>query len=157
MVIPRFVSQALENQPITVYGDGTQTRCFTYVGDTVSALIEMAQVPDAEGQVFNVGNDHEVSINELATLVKGILNSDSSIVHIPYDQHYGAKFEDVARRVPDISKIKSYMDFEPSTELGTIIREVADHLTQQQVDATSDMTGGLGAPATQQSGIGPIP
>ena len=131
MVVPRFVSQALEGEPITVYGDGQQTRCFTYVGDAVDAAIAVSQVPEAEGQVFNLGSDKEVTINDLAALVKDTLNSDSAVVHVPYAQAYGNDFEDVQRRVPDISKIQEYIDFHPGTDLGQIILEVADHMLEQ--------------------------
>ena len=131
MVLPRFVSQALDGQPITVYGDGQQTRCFTYVGDAVDAAIRVSQIAEPEGQVINLGHDKEVTINDLAALVKDTLNSNSPIVHVPYAQAFGAEFEDTARRVPDISKIQRYIDFYPSTELKWVILEVAHHLQNQ--------------------------
>jgi UDP-glucose 4-epimerase len=125
MVVPRFVSQALKNEPITVYGDGAQSRCFTYIDDVVKAAIDIAQVPKAEGQVFNVGSSHETTINQLATTVIETLNSTSEILHLSYKEGYGADFEDIRRRVPDISKIQQYVNFEPTTDLPWIISQVA--------------------------------
>jgi UDP-glucose 4-epimerase len=131
MVVPRFVSQALQGKPITVYGDGLQTRCFTYVGHVVKAMMDIAQVPEGEGQVFNVGSDREVSVNELAALVKETLKSRSPIVHIPYSEVYPLDFEDTYRRVPDISKIQKYIDYQPDTGLAQVIHEVAQYLQQE--------------------------
>jgi UDP-glucose 4-epimerase len=130
MVVPRFVSQAIQGKPITVYGDGMQTRCFTYVGDVVKAMIDIGQVAKAEGQVFNVGTDREVTINELAALVKETLKSTSPTVHIPYSEVYPSDFEDTYRRVPDISKIQEYIDYQPNTNLAQVIHEVAQYLQQ---------------------------
>jgi UDP-glucose 4-epimerase len=131
MVIPRFVSQAIVGDPITVYGDGSQTRCFGYVGDVVGAMAEIAQLPEAEGQVFNVGSNREISINGLAALVKETLTSSSPIVNVPYQEAFGADFEEIPRRVPDIGKIQVYIDFHPDTELATIIEQVAGHQRQE--------------------------
>ena len=128
MVVPRFVSQALKNEPITVYGDGNQARSFTYVNDAIDGAIKISQISRAEGQIFNLGSNKEVTINELATLVKRTLNSNSEIVHIHYSQAYGAEFEDVSRRVPDISKIQSYIDFHPHTDLQQVVLEVAGQM-----------------------------
>lgn len=128
MVIPRFVSQGLAGEPITVYGDGTQSRCFAHVGDVVKAMADIAEMPAAEGQVFNVGNDQEVTINTLASLVKETLESSSPIVHVPYENVLGPDFEDTPRRVPDISKIKRYIDYRPSTDLSLVIEEVAQDM-----------------------------
>lgn len=125
MVLPRFVSQALQEAPITVHGDGTQSRCFTYVGDAVRAMVGIAGVAKAEGQVFNLGSEHEISINRLASIVKQTLNSGSPIVHVPYDTIFGHDFEDIHRRVPNISKIRRFIDFQPNTEIEQIILEIA--------------------------------
>src|SRR6185369_9640622 len=106
MVVPSFVRQALTGQPITVFGDGSQSRSFTYVGDVVEALMKLTNEPRAVGGVFNVGNVDEVSIRELAERVKTLSGSQSSIQYVPYDEAYEAGFEDMPRRVPDISKIR---------------------------------------------------
>ena len=148
MVLPRFVSQALEGNPITVYGDGCQTRCFTFVGDAVDAIIKISQVSEAEGLVFNIGSNREVSINELASLVKETLSSTSPILHVPYAEAYGAEFEDVPRRVPEISRILRYIDFQPYTELGRIIGDLADDLAEHPGETTAkdkSMFGRLGS------------
>jgi UDP-glucose 4-epimerase len=122
MVIPSFVSQALNGQPITVYGDGKQSRAFGYVGDVVRALADLAQHPAAVGEVFNVGNTKEITINALAELVKRMTGSDSDIIHIPYDLAYEKGFEDMPRRVPDISKIQRLIGYEPSVELEGVLQ-----------------------------------
>ena len=134
MVLPRFISQALAGEPITVYGDGTQTRCFTYVGDVVNVMTNICQVPEAEGEVFNVGNDNEININQLAELVKETLTSSSPIHHLPYENAYGGEFEDVARRIPEISKIRRYIDFQPKSDLRPVIKEIAAAQQQDQSD-----------------------
>ena len=130
MVLPRFVSQALAGLPITVYGDGNQTRCFTYVGEVADAIFKISQIPSAEGQVFNIGSNHEVTISQLAHLVKETVSSASPISHMPYKDAYGNEFEDITRRVPEISKIQKYIEFQPTTQLRSIIKEVA---SSQQV------------------------
>jgi UDP-glucose 4-epimerase len=124
MVVPNFVRQALDGQPITVFGDGNQTRCFTYVGDVVNALEKLCQEPRAIGEVYNLGNEEEVSIRELAERVKASTGSASPIVTIPYDQAYGSGFEDMPRRVPDISKVRTLIGFEPKVKLDEILRLV---------------------------------
>lgn len=125
MVLPRMVEQCLGNQPVTVYGDGSQTRCFAYVGDVTKALMEIAVVSEAEGQVFNLGNDAEITINDLAELIKKSLKSGSTINHVPFESVYGSDFQDIPRRVPDISKIKRYINYDPRTELTQVISELA--------------------------------
>ncbi len=127
MVIPTFVRQALAGQPITVYGDGTQTRSFTYVGDVVEALVTLAQEPRAVGCVFNIGNGQEITIRDLAQRVKELANSDSPIVTIPYDQAYEAGFEDMPRRVPDISRLRELIGYEPKVQLDEILARVIDY------------------------------
>jgi UDP-glucose 4-epimerase len=127
MVLPTFVRQALGGQPITVFGDGRQSRSFTYVGDVVDALVALATEPRAVGEVFNIGNTGEVTIRELAERVKKLTQSDSLIQYVPYDQAYEAGFEDMPRRVPDISKIKALIGFEPKLELDDIICSVIDY------------------------------
>jgi len=132
MVVPTFVRQALSGRPITVFGDGTQSRSFTYVGDVVKAVVAVINEPRAVGQVFNVGNGREISIGELASRVKQIAESSSPIVTIPYDQAYEAGFEDMPRRVPDISKIRALVGYEPTVELDDILIRVIASLRQLQ-------------------------
>jgi len=127
MVLPSFVSQALASKPITVFGDGTQSRCFGYVGDVVGAITALVTREDAYGQVFNIGSQEEISILGLARLVKERLQSRSEIVLIPYDEAYEAGFEDMPRRVPDIGKIRALVGFEPRTRLPEIIDRVAEY------------------------------
>lgn len=126
MVIPTFVKQALAGRPITVYGDGKQSRCFGYVGDVVGALVKLMDHPDAVGQVFNIGSNTEISILELANRIKQITRSDSEIVFVPYDEAYEEGFEDMPRRVPDISKIGKFVGFRPEMSLEGILESVVD-------------------------------
>ncbi|MBA3765536.1 MAG: GDP-mannose 4,6-dehydratase [Acidobacteria bacterium] len=127
MVIPTFVKQALAGRPITVYGDGTQTRCFGYVGDVVGALIKLMDHEGAVGEVFNIGSNEEVSIIELANRIKELTKSESEIVMIPYDEAYEEGFEDMPRRVPDISKIGELVGFRPQMKLDGILKTVIDY------------------------------
>ena len=127
MVLPTFVRQALLGHPITVFGDGSQSRSFTYVGDVVEALVALAQEPRAVGQVFNVGNTGEVTIGDLALRVKALSGSQSPIQYIPYDEAYEAGFEDMPRRVPDITKLRELIGYEPKLGLDDMIRRVIEH------------------------------
>src|SRR5688572_15687986 len=113
MVLPRFIAAARANQPIEVYGDGNQTRCFCHVSDVVDALIKVMNTPKAVGEVFNLGGEEEISMNDLARRVIALANSKSEIKHIPYEQAYGRAFDDLPRRVPDLTKIKSVIGFTP--------------------------------------------
>jgi UDP-glucose 4-epimerase len=128
MVVPNFVRQAMANEPITVFGDGTQSRSFTYVGDVVRAMVALINEPRAIGQVFNIGNGHEITIRDLAIRIKALTGSTSSIVTIPYDQAYEAGFEDMPRRVPDITKIRALVGYEPTVELDEILTRVVASL-----------------------------
>jgi UDP-glucose 4-epimerase len=128
MVLPTFVRQALAGHPITVFGDGTQSRSFTYVGDVVDALVRLAANTRAVGEVFNIGNRGEVTIADLAVRVKTMTGSCSPIHYIPYDQAYEAGFEDMPRRVPDISKIREFVGYEPKVALDDMIRSVIEHM-----------------------------
>ena len=130
MVLPTFVRQALSGHPITVFGDGTQSRSFTYVSDVVDALIALASERRAVGEVFNVGNTGEISIADLAARVKALTASDSPIQLVPYDQAYEAGFEDMPRRVPDISKLRALVGYEPKVELDEIILRVIDYIRE---------------------------
>ena len=127
MVVPRFVRAALRDVPLRVYGDGQQTRCFCYVGDTVRALIALLDHPDAVGKVFNVGNPKEVSILELAQRVVKLAESSSPIMLVPYEHAYEAGFEDMRRRVPDISRLTALTGFRPTLDLDDIIRTVIEY------------------------------
>jgi UDP-glucose 4-epimerase len=127
MVIPTFVRQALTGEPITVYGDGTQTRAFTYVGDVVRALVGLMSEPAAVGRIFNVGNTEEISIIDLAHRVRDLTGSRSPIVLVPYDQAYEAGFEDMPRRVPSLDRIRDLIGYEPTLRLDDILRLVIDH------------------------------
>ncbi len=128
MVLPRFVAQALAGDPITVYGDGTQSRSFTYVRDVVWALAELVEQPRAYGKIVNVGNDVEIRIRELAERVRAAASSDSPIVHVPYEQAYDAGFEDMPRRVPDLTRIRELIGFRPRVQLDEIIARVIRHV-----------------------------
>ncbi len=124
MVIPTFVRQALRGEPIRVFGDGRQTRCFTYVGDAVRAVAALMEAPEAVGEVFNIGSTEEVSINALAERVRALTGSASPIVHVPYEEVYGPGFEDMRRRSPDVRKLKRSVGFEPAHAIDDILREV---------------------------------
>jgi len=130
MVIPNFVRQALAGQPITVFGDGTQSRSFTYVGDVVKAMVALIDDPRAIGQVFNIGNGNEISIRELAEKVKTLTGSSSEIVLVPYDKAYEAGFEDMPRRVPDIGRIQALVGYAPTVELDETLTRVIEHFRQ---------------------------
>jgi UDP-glucose 4-epimerase len=128
MVLPTFVRQALAGHPITVFGDGTQSRSFTHVSDVVEALTRLIVEPRAVGGVFNIGNTGEISISALAEKVKAMTGSASPVQYIPYDQAYEAGFEDMPRRVPDIGKIRALIGYEPRVGLDDIIRSVIEHM-----------------------------
>ena len=127
MVVPNFVQEALIGKPITVYGDGMQSRSFTYIADVIDALIGLMSEPKAVGQIFNVGNAEEVTIKELALRVKEMAASSSEIEYIPYEKAYGPGYEDMQRRSPDITKLKSLIHFETKTDLRGIIQSVIDY------------------------------
>jgi len=133
MVIPNFVKQALLGHPITVYGDGTQSRCFTYVTDVVGALVKLALHEDAVGEVFNIGNDREeITILELARRVKERARSRSEIVLVPYDKAYEEGFEDMPRRVPDLSKVQKLVGYDPQVHLDEILGRVIEYFMSDQ-------------------------
>jgi UDP-glucose 4-epimerase len=136
MVLPRFVDQALRGDPITVFGNGHQTRCFADVSDVVRALLLLVDHPAAIGQVFNVGNPEEVSILELAKLVKTLTGSDSEIRLVPYDQAYQLGFEDMHRRVPNIAKISKLVGFKPSLGLREIVIRIIESRRVQVEEPT---------------------
>jgi len=127
MVVPSFVQKALVGKPITVYGDGSQSRSFTYIADVIDALTRLMAEPKAVGQVFNVGNAEEVTIKDLALMVKEMAGSSSEIECIPYEKAYGPGYEDMQRRCPDITRLKDLIHFEPTTDLKGIIQSVIDY------------------------------
>jgi UDP-glucose 4-epimerase len=130
MVIPNLIKQALLGHPLTVYGDGRQSRCFTYVSDVVGVLLKLVDHPGAVGEVFNVGNDREeVTIHELAERVKARTGSKSEIVLVPYDQAYEEGFEDMRRRVPDLTKVHALVGYEPKVHLDEILDHVVAYFT----------------------------
>ena len=126
MVVPRFVEQALANEPITIYGDGTQTRCFCAVGDIVDGIVVLSETPDAIGRVFNLGGVEEVSIQGLAETVIAITGSSSRIEFVSYDEAYEEGFEDMQRRVPDTTRARELVGFAPTASLDDIVRMVVE-------------------------------
>jgi UDP-glucose 4-epimerase len=133
MVVPNFVKQALLGHPITVYGDGLQSRCFTYVGDVVGALIALSEREEALGQVWNLGNDREeISMLDLAARVKARTASKSEVVLVPYDRAYEEGFEDMPRRVPDLTKVRALIGYEPQVHLDEILDRVIAHFTSEK-------------------------
>lgn len=134
MVIPRFVDQALRNEPLTVYGDGKQRRCFVYVGDVVPALLTLMDHSDVNGQVFNIGNTTSISMAELAELVIARTGSGSGIQFVPYDQAFGPGYEDMRHRAPSLDKISKAIGFKPTTDLDrildTVIAEISSRMAQ---------------------------
>ena len=131
MVVPRFVRQALLGRPITVFGDGSQTRCFCHVGDVVDALVRLLDLPAAYGEVFNVGADREVSIGELAAMVRAMTGSRSEIVRVPYEEAYGAGFEDMERRLPDLAKLRRWIGYEPRLSLEQTLEDIIRHIRRE--------------------------
>ena len=127
MVMPRFIGQALKNEPITVYGSGKQSRCFVHVKDAVKALIKLAEEPKAVGEVFNIGSQEEITIEQLAREIINITKSKSRIDYIPYKKAYEEGFEDMQRRVPDISKINKLIGFKPTYNLAEIIKDIVKY------------------------------
>ena len=125
MVVPRFVKAALTNEPVTIYGDGNQTRCFAHVYDVVEAVIAIAFADNTIGKVINIGNDFEISINNLALKIIEQTNSESEIVYIPYEKAYGDGFEDMERRVPSIKLINELVGWKPQRDLSTVINDIA--------------------------------
>jgi UDP-glucose 4-epimerase len=133
MVVPRFIEQAVSNKPITVFGDGKQTRCFCDVRDTVVALDMLSNNPASKGQVVNVGNDREISIKGLAELVKERAGSSSEIVYIPYNEAYGEGFEDIQKRKPSLEKLYELTHFKHKWKLEDTIDDLIAHARKFQV------------------------
>jgi UDP-glucose 4-epimerase len=131
MVIPNFVRQALAGEPITVFGDGTQSRAFTHVSDVVGALVKLVNEPRAIGQVINIGNTEEVSILALAERVRDLSGSKSPIKFVPYDQAYESGFEDMPRRVPDLTRVESLIGYQPHYQIDEILAQVIDYFRRK--------------------------
>jgi UDP-glucose 4-epimerase len=125
MVVPRFVKSAISNEPITIYGDGNQTRCFAHVYDVIDAVMAIAFAENTVGKVVNIGNDFEISINGLAQKVIAETNSKSEIIYVPYEEAYGQGFEDMERRVPNIGLINQLVGWKPQRDLSTIISDIS--------------------------------
>jgi UDP-glucose 4-epimerase len=134
MVIPTFVRQALAGRPLTVYGDGTQTRCFGYVNDVVGALVALMDSDESVGEVFNIGSSEEVSIMRLAERVRELTGSKSEIVTVPYDEAYEDGFEDMPRRVPDTTKVNRLTGFKPTVSLDQILESVIEYYSGRAGD-----------------------
>ena len=131
MVMPNLVGQALTGQPMTIFGTGKQSRCFCDVRDSVEAILRLVQTDSAVGEVVNVGGDHEITIEDLAGVIKGRTASSSSLKYIPYDEAYEPGFEDMLRRVPSLDKLQRLTNFRPNTQLSEIVDRVATHLGQR--------------------------
>jgi UDP-glucose 4-epimerase len=132
MVVPRFIEEAIANEPIIVYGDGLQTRSFCDVRDTLVALDLLANNPKSIGEIVNVGNDREISINNLAYLIKRTLHSNSEVLHISYEKAYGKKFEDIKKRKPDITKLKKLTGFKPKWTLENTIADLMKNMQDKE-------------------------
>ena len=158
MVLPTFVEQALAGRPITVYGDGKQQRCFCSVHDVTRGLIELPKVPQAQGKVVNLGSQEEISIYSLATRVRDLCGSSSEIEIIPYEKAYGPGFDDMMRRVPDLTRATELIDWAPKYSLDEIILQVADYQRQRNAlssdQRVTQSDGGGGPPSPQPSMAG---
>ena len=137
MVLPNFIRQALLNESIAVHGDGNQSRCFGYVLDAVEALVRIARIDRVVGEIINIGNDQEISISGLASLVRARLHSQSEIVLVPYAEVYGPGFEDMFRRVPSLVKLERFIGYRPTTPLGTIIDVVASEMRSRAPEGST--------------------
>jgi len=131
MVVPRFVKSALTNEPITIYGDGNQTRCFAHVYDVIDAVISIAFADNTVGKVINIGNDFEISINGLAQKIISETGSRSEIVYVPYKEAYGDGFEDMERRVPNIDLINELVGWKPKRDLTTVITDISAEMKKR--------------------------
>ena len=138
MVVPNFVKSAIKGEPLTVHGDGTQSRCFGHVLDVVEGLTKAIETPECFGQVMNLGNDEEVSIKDLAVRAIAMTDSDSEIRYIPYAEAYGEGFEDMQRRVPSLEKAKKLIDYKPTRTLEDIINDVAEQFREELKTETAN-------------------
>jgi UDP-glucose 4-epimerase len=136
-VIAKFMTQSLRGEPLTVYDDGKQTRCFTYIADTVEGTIRAATVREAAGQVFNIGSNRETSIGELAQLITGLTGTSSEIAYVPYTSAYGLHFEETRRRVPDVTRAREVLGFEAHTSLEEGLRRTLRWFQEHETDVTN--------------------
>lgn len=157
MVIPNFVERALRDEPIEVYGDGEQSRCFTHVSDVVRAIVDLLNSSEAEGQVFNIGGVEEITINALAVRVRELVGSASSIIHIPYDDVYGNGFEDMRRRSPDISKLRRTVGYEPTYAIDGILESVIEYFRGNAGNGLARRRGPARANESIDRGLTPPP
>ena len=132
MVIPRLVRQALEGEALSVYGDGTQSRCFCHVRDSVRALMQLLDEPKARGEIFNVGNDREVTINGLAEMIRSLTDDHAEIRHVSYREAYGSGFEDMPRRVPDLSKVHTLIGYRAEYSLEQTLTDIIEHIRDER-------------------------
>ena len=137
----------MKGQPITIFGNGKQTRCFGWVGDVVKGMVTLAGLPTAEGLVFNLGSDEEVTINQLALLVKEITGSESAIQYVTYDQAYGKDFEDMHRRVPDLTRVRHTIGYAPSKSLRELVEVVVDSMSEPRMSEPRAITSSETEPA----------
>jgi UDP-glucose 4-epimerase len=150
MVLPTFVRQALRNEPMTVHGDGRQSRCFGYVLDAVEALVRVAKSSRTVGEIVNIGNDREISIADLAKLVRARVHSRSEIVNVPYEQVYGPGFEDMFRRVPSLVKLERLIGYRPITPLAAVVDAVASEMHSHAfVDSLDQLSEQLAEPVPE--------
>jgi len=154
MVVPRFVQQALLGEPLTVYGDGNQRRSFTWVGDVIKAMITLIQNPEAYGGIFNIGHTKDITIYDLAALVKAMTRSPSEIVLVPYEQAYEAGFEDMPRRLPDITKIQRLIEYRPSLDLPEMLERIIAYCWQLLAQPEASVRPALMLSAEQIVGPG---
>jgi UDP-glucose 4-epimerase len=132
MVVPRFTERALAGEPLPVYGEGVQTRCFTYIDDVLKAIIALAECSAAVGQIFNIGSDEEISISDLARKIIKLASSSSTIEYIPYKEAYGEGFEDMKRRVPNISKIYQFVGWKPQVGLDETLTKMIEYFREKR-------------------------
>jgi UDP-glucose 4-epimerase len=138
MVVPNFIKAAIKNEPLMVHGDGTQSRCFGHVSDVVEGLVKTLETPECFGQVVNLGNDEEVTINGLAEKVIAMTGSESEIRYIPYEEAYGEGFEDMQRRVPSLEKAARLIGYQPTRTLQDIINDVASQFREEIKSETAN-------------------
>jgi len=127
MVVPRFIEQAISGKPITIYGDGNQTRSFAYVSDVVNGMVRLANHPGAVGEIFNIGGEQEITISDLAKKVKRLTKSNSQIIYLPYEEAYGEGFEDIRHRIPDTTKIRKLIGYVPRAGLDDALKKTIEY------------------------------
>jgi UDP-glucose 4-epimerase len=157
MVVPRFVQQALRGEPLTVYGDGEQTRCFTDVRDTVEAMVRLMETPSAVGETFNVGNGREITIGGLARKVIELTGSGSEIRYLPYEAVYERGFEDMRRRVPDSSKLQRMIGFAPAIPLESALASIIDYFRSSTAAEPRSASSRRQSPITELNGAADHP